>query len=102
MPYKDINERRECSKRNWKPWYEKNKEKRAEYFREYRKKNKVKLQAKWFVAYAIKTGVLVRQPCEVCGTTENVDAHHHKGYEKENWIEVEWLCKIHHREAHTK
>lgn len=46
---------------------------------------------------AIKRGVLIKQPCEVCGEV-NVDAHH-DDYEKP--LEIRWLCKNHHREYHN-
>jgi hypothetical protein len=46
---------------------------------------------------AIKTGKLKRQPCEVCGSTENIHGHH-DDYEKP--LEVRWLCARHHRIEH--
>lgn len=49
------------------------------------------------VRYAIQRGDLVRQPCEKCGTTEIVDAHHDDYAEP---LEVRWLCRRHHREEH--
>ncbi len=62
---------------------------------EYR--HKVKIQN--FTWQAIKFGVLVPQPCEVCSKTENIDAHH-TDYSKP--LDVRWLCKSchikHHRE----
>lgn len=45
---------------------------------------------------AIKQGKLVRQPCQVCGVVE-VEAHH-TDYTKP--LDVQWLCKQHHREVH--
>lgn len=47
---------------------------------------------------AIRDGVLVRQPCEVCGA-ERVEAHH-DDYGKP--LDVRWLCKKHHDEHHKK
>lgn len=52
------------------------------------------------VALAIRSGCLKRLPCEKCGTTENIHAHHHKGYTLEHWFSVQWLCRQHHKEAH--
>ena len=48
------------------------------------------------VAKAIKRGVLVRHPCDVCGRE---DSHaHHDDYSKP--LDVRWLCPPHHREVH--
>jgi len=46
---------------------------------------------------AIKNGYLVRQACEKCSATENVDAHH-DDYMKP--LDVRWLCRKHHAEHH--
>lgn len=48
------------------------------------------------VLVAIKSGRLVRRPCEVCGA-EPTDAHH-GDYAKP--LEVAWLCRAHHRWLH--
>ena len=45
---------------------------------------------------AVRDGRIVRQPCEVCGTTEKVQAHH-TDYRK--WNDVKWYCFKHHREV---
>lgn len=50
------------------------------------------------VATAIRTGDLERQPCLVCG--QPGEAHHHLGYEPEHWLDVEWLCRTHHKARH--
>lgn len=53
---------------------------------------------------AILKGVLIRQPCEVCGETGTfVDGRnrvqaHHDDYTKP--LEVRWLCQQHHHEWH--
>lgn len=54
------------------------------------------------VIAAIKTCKLAKRPCEACGTDKKVDGHHHKGYEFKYWLDVQWLCRKHHREAHGK
>lgn len=42
---------------------------------------------------------LFQQPCEYAGCNETkVQAHHHAGYEQENWLNVQWLCRNHHKE----
>jgi len=48
--------------------------------------------------YAIKTGAVTRKPCEVCGSVK-VEGHHWS-YLKENWLNVNWLCRKHHAEEH--
>ena len=55
------------------------------------------LRARGAVGYAKKLGRLVPGPCVVCGTTEGVEAHHHLGYAREHWLDVEWRCRVHHR-----
>jgi len=49
------------------------------------------------VRRAIKKGTLIPQPCEVCQTSENIEAHH-DDYSKP--LDVRWLCFQHHREHH--
>ena len=61
--------------------------------------NRLKRKAHQAVAYAVQTGRLVRQPCERCGTTQNVVAHH-EDYNKP--LDVLWLCKYHHKERHME
>jgi hypothetical protein len=50
----------------------------------------------------IKQGTLIPQPCEVCGTTIDVQAHHYKGYKKEDWLNVKWYCHLHHAGEHAR
>ncbi len=93
-------------------WYSKNRAKKLTYQKKYNKDNQEKVfarvigenrsikgKARQALHYAIKKGELQRQPCEVCGEVK-VDAHHHKGYEKQYWLDVKWLCHKHHGEAH--
>jgi hypothetical protein len=65
---------------------------RKDYFKKYVAGNKEKIRAKWKVAYALKTGKIVKNPCEVCGKTR-VEAHHDDYAEPLN---VRWLCHKHH------
>jgi ribosomal protein S27AE len=46
---------------------------------------------------AIQEGLLVRQPCEICGD-EPADAHH-DDYDKP--LDVRWLCRKHHMQEHN-
>ena len=50
------------------------------------------------VQSALKSGALVKGPCEICGTTEGrIDAHH-DDYSKP--LEVRFLCRLHHVRLH--
>lgn len=74
----------------------------AKYNREWRKKNipsddqrfKDNIRIKTY--HAIRSGKLIRKPCEVCGEIK-VQAHH-DDYNKT--YDVRWLCWKHHREFH--
>jgi hypothetical protein len=71
----------------------------------YRKKvgwyNRPSVKAKETLNQAVRVGRIIKQPCEVCGATK-VQAHHHKGYAKKNWLNVQWLCSKHHQLIHKK
>lgn len=64
---------------------------------EQRSKNQSRKKLHWL----IKKGVIKRLPCQKCGNPKS-EAHHHKGYEGDNAIDVVWLCKPHHVEAEMK
>lgn len=51
------------------------------------------------VKKALAEGGLTREPCEVCGDAGQA---HHDSYHPSRWLDVRWLCGIHHREWHTK
>ena len=50
------------------------------------------------VQVAINNGTLIRQPCSVCGSINNIEAHH-KDYSKA--LDVVWLCRDCHETLHT-
>lgn len=62
----------------------------------YNLRNPKKKYAREQVAYAIKTGKLTSQSCEVCGY--EVTHAHHDDYSKP--LDVRWLCDNHHKEWH--
>jgi hypothetical protein len=53
-----------------------------------------RLQARQMVKVALKSGVLIKQPCVDCGSPK-VHAHHENYHQP---LEVIWLCVPHHRE----
>ena len=50
------------------------------------------------VSYAIRTGRIVKQPCQMCGTEIGIHAHH-DDYTKP--LDVMWLCVVHHKARHA-
>ncbi len=46
---------------------------------------------------AKKKGLLVVQPCEVCGSTAKIQGHHDNYFLP---LEVKWLCQTHHAQRH--
>ena len=80
---------------NWRGGVSKN------YYR-YKKrsalKNPMMVKAHAAVARAVKSGKLIKQPCEKCGD-EKTQAHH-DDYSKP--LDVRWLCDPCHRAHHTE
>lgn len=66
-----------------------------------KQKNKFpeKCRARKIVRDAIHRGTMIRQPCEICGETKDVHAHH-EDYSKPR--EVKWLCRPHHYKFHLE
>jgi hypothetical protein len=64
----------------------------------WRRQNPEKYEAHKAVANALNRGLLKKGKCVVCGSLR-VDAHH-DDYSKP--LQVTWLCRRHHREAHVK
>ncbi len=74
------------------------KELAAKNTRDYRKRFPGRYKAHQKVNFAIRRGVLIKTPCEVCGK-EHVEAHH-SDYSRP--LQVTWLCHEHHKEIHLK
>lgn len=60
-----------------------------------------KYKAHTAVMVAKKRGTLSPKPCEICGSTKKIEAHH-DSYAKKNWLKVRWICFVCHRELHNK
>lgn len=58
-----------------------------------------KAKAQQLVSTAIRSGRLQKQPCEVCGSTTRIHAHH-DDYGKS--LDVRWLCALHHMREHME
>ena len=62
----------------------------------WRKRNPIKRKAQYTAGNALRAGLIVRKPCEVCGKEK---AHaHHDDYSRP--LDVRWLCTTHHAEWH--
>lgn len=59
----------------------------AEYLR-------LKARARLAIYEAVRDGRVLRsRSCSECLKYCKPDAHHHKGYARENWLNVKWLCE---------
>lgn len=78
-------------------WNIENREKHNEYNRNYHAIHKAegKDQARLKASYELNKGRLGKQPCQVCGTEDNLEMHH-PDYSQP--LLVEWLCRPHHIE----
>ena len=65
----------------------------------YAKRDPVKTRANTALNRAVRQGRITKKPCEVCGTTTGIEGHH-EDYSKP--LDVRWLCRKHHKEAHGK
>jgi len=80
--------------------YRKSRQKRYRKYDRNRKKNpnaKVKAWCRSQVLTAKRNGLLVVQPCEVCGSTTRVQGHHDNYFLP---LKVNWLCQTHHAQRH--
>ena len=106
-----VNKCKECNKRDVRE----NRKKKEDYYRkydrdrgnrqysgycrEYRERYPNKAKAHRMVKYHIDSGNLTKEPCEVCGSVENIHAHH-DDYLKP--LNVRWLCAAHHSQWHKE
>jgi hypothetical protein len=51
------------------------------------------------VRHAIKHGLLIKQPCEICNSDKNIEAHH-QNYSLP--LDVVFLCRKHHKQHHAE
>lgn len=60
---------------------------------------KFKHQVRSLTRSYIKSGKLIKDVCEECGTNEDIEAHHDDYYKP---LDIRWLCKYHHMEHHKE
>ena len=75
----------------------KRREDRARWKRDNAHKIIMQTRAANTVLYALKVGDLIKEPCIVCGTRRDIQAHH-DDYSVP--LKVKWLCRAHHIEHH--
>lgn len=66
--------------------------------KKYNLNNPIKYAAHVILNNAIRDNKIIKQPCEICGSTYRIHGHH-KDYYKP--LEVNWLCCKHHKERHN-
>jgi hypothetical protein len=66
----------------------------------YNAKNKPKVTAHLALNKAKRRGVIIPEPCEVCGSGKS--EAHHDSYLREDWLNVRWLCRLHHKAWHSE
>ena len=66
--------------------------------------NRDQRNAQQAVTHAVRIGKLIRpETCSRCGGRgRRIEAHHHAGYERENRLNVEWLCSSCHGKERMK
>lgn len=82
---------------NWKGGITKRQDYRTVKRKRYATRYPEKDAAHRLVTNAIRSGILIQQPCEKCG---NKAEAHHDDYLKP--LSVRWLCRKHHGEHHGK
>ena len=81
-------------------WHAANPGKAAIHSKKWKRANPEKRRAQVAAQRAVKKGLLVKQPCEVCGA-KKVQGHH-DSYDKDKQLDVRWLCHKHHMEHHRE
>ena len=79
-------------------YYENNKEKMMGKQIKWRDDNPVKYYAYTLLSNAVRDGRIKKQPCENCGSEDNIHGHHEDYYKP---LEVNWLCAGCHKYLHT-
>ena len=92
----------------WNQWYEKNKiihprqykntKRDTVYKRKHRHKWPERAKARNIVTQLLQNG-LKPDPCKLCGSTENIQAHHSNYSEP---YKIIWLCNKCHKDLHAK
>lgn len=75
----------------------KEREKRREPKSVDRKKHRVRQRTR----YAVQVGKLVKKPCQHCGSSVGIEAHHNEYESVHAHLNVTWLCSVCHHTEHS-
>lgn len=95
--YAQTDAGKQARKRARDKYAETHRKESAKRCKQYKEANPAKARAHDMVAYAIRTGALVKGDCEECGAPS--DVAHHDDYARP--LDVRWLCASHHRLWHS-
>ena len=93
---KNLDGCRELARRAAKAWNKRRAVYVVQKAKDDRKNFPEKFRARDALKYAVRTGKLIRLPCEICGK-EKAEGHH-EDYSRP--LDVNWLCRMHHAERH--
>ena len=79
-----------------KEWQQNNRDKKLASLKKYRDSHKIEDAVRLKLNRAVKRGIVLKKPCEICQKSP-ADAHH-SDYSKP--LEVIWLCRRHHKAWH--
>lgn len=69
------------------------------YLKKFRDKYPKKYKAHNLVNNSLRSGKIIKRPCEVCGNSEKVHAHHD---DYNIPLQITWLCPAHHSQWHAR
>lgn len=99
-PYPSMRICRACTNEKTKEYNRKNPDKKRKYDANYEERRKERRKARLAITVAIKYRGFQKQPCQICGRTDDVEGHH-LSYLEKDWLTVVWLCPICHKSAHS-
>lgn len=83
-----------------KAWRIANRERYNQLVNAYYHRHKDRSYARKAVRRAVDNGLLSKPlTCQQCSKECKVEGHHHKGYDKQFWLDIIWLCRECHRKA---
>jgi len=86
-----------CKRKKIQAWRDKTPGYNAKHGRKFKANNPEKREAHLAIARALRAGIVIKEPCFVCGNSTSES--HHEDYSKP--LEVIWFCRKHHAEHHA-